>query len=345
MDQSSPSEAPGTSWEMEGSSFINRTNSPGGNALSELGLPTSIANQENPPEASLQAIERMSTEDEDTETIPLQPILQNFRKQKVMISNAIKKPFPFFEVLRDSDLITEKMYTDFKDSCTNLVPVEIVAYRALEELEKKFDLNVLWALFSLGNMSEYPDLEPISKDFENVLSQNELCFDENDRGDPNVQLRLEQGPAQGSLICSPSAPRTHIWNNMDLSLPELPVICGNAKGILNKEKFVKGIHEKSIRTDDGEWFSLREFEIKGNLERSKNWRQSIRCGGWTLGYLIKLQNVPAVLLPGHHLMLVLEQLSIVGQTCNPSTWETEARRILRDQGWLTLCRRTSTRHT
>ena len=52
---------------------------------------------------------------------------------------------------------------------------------------------------------------------------------------------------------------------------------------------------------------------------------------------LQLQNVPAVLLLGHRLMLVLEQLSIVGQTCNPSTWETEAGRMLRDQGWLTLC--------
>ena len=51
---------------------------------------------------------------------------------------------------------------------------------------------------------------------------------------------------------------------------------------------------------------------------------------------LQLQNAPAVLLPGR-LMLVLEQLSIVGQTCNPSTWETEAGRMLRDKGWLTLC--------
>lgn len=43
-----------------------------------------------------------------------------------------------------------------------------------------------------------------------------------------------------------------------------------------------------------------------------------------------------VLLPGHRLMLVLEQLNIVGQTCNPSTWETEAERMLRDEGWFRL---------
>ncbi|KAH0513537.1 Nuclear autoantigen Sp-100 [Microtus ochrogaster] len=109
----------------------------------------------------------MSTEDEATETIPFDPVFLKFKRHKVMISNAIKKPFPFLEVLRDNNLITEKMYTDFKDSCTNLVPVQKVVYRALEELEKRFDLNVLWVLFSPGNLMEYPDLEPISKDFEN----------------------------------------------------------------------------------------------------------------------------------------------------------------------------------
>nr|XP_048284871.1 nuclear autoantigen Sp-100-like isoform X2 [Myodes glareolus] len=161
MDQSSPSEAPGPSWEMEGSSFINR----------------------------------MSTEDKNSETIPFEPMFLTFKRHKVMISNAIKKPFPFLEVLRDSSLITEKMYEDFKDSCTNLVPVQNVVYRALEELEKKFNENFLPVLFSPVNLSEYPDLEPISENFDNVLPQNELCFEGTDRGDLNSQLSLEQGTA------------------------------------------------------------------------------------------------------------------------------------------------------
>ncbi|KAK7809096.1 hypothetical protein U0070_012190, partial [Myodes glareolus] len=107
----------------------------------------------------------MSTEDKDTETIPFEPEFLNFKRHKVMISNAIKKPFPFLEVLRDSYLITEKMYNDFKDSCANLVPVKNVIYRALEEVEKKFSENVLPVLFSPVNLSEYPDLEPISENF------------------------------------------------------------------------------------------------------------------------------------------------------------------------------------
>lgn len=246
MDQSSPSEAPGPSWEMEGSSFINR----------------------------------MSTDDETTQRIPSAPIFQCFKQNKVMISNAIKKPFPFLEILRDNDLITEKMYEDFKDSCANLVPVQNVVYRALEELEKKFDLKVLLVLFSLGNLNEYPDLKPISesKDFKNVLPQ--LCFGEIDRGDPNLQPSLEQGP------------RIPIPNNMDISRPMLPVTCGTAEGTLYVENYKKGIHEKSIQIANGQWLTLKEFEISGHRERSRNWRQSIRCCGCTLGELIKAGHLP-----------------------------------------------------
>ena len=54
---------------------------------------------------------RMSIENEATEMIPFDPVFLKFKRHKVMISNAIKKPFPFLEVLRDNNLITEKMYT------------------------------------------------------------------------------------------------------------------------------------------------------------------------------------------------------------------------------------------
>ncbi|KAK7809104.1 hypothetical protein U0070_012198, partial [Myodes glareolus] len=103
----------------------------------------------------------MSTEDKNTETIPFKPAFLIFKRHKVMISNAIKKPFPFLEVLRDSSLITEKMYNDFRDSCTNLVPVQEVVYRALEVLEKRLDLQVLRVLFCVENMEAYPDLKRI----------------------------------------------------------------------------------------------------------------------------------------------------------------------------------------
>ncbi|XP_038196685.1 nuclear autoantigen Sp-100-like isoform X2 [Arvicola amphibius] len=127
---------------------------------------------------------RMSTDDWDTETIPFDPIFLNFRRHKVRISNAIKKPFPFLKVLRDNNLITDEMYEDFKDSCTNLVPVQNVVYRALEELEKKFNMNVLWVLFCMEHMKVYPDLEPISKDFDNGTASTTPTNEEGQRENP-----------------------------------------------------------------------------------------------------------------------------------------------------------------
>uniref|UniRef100_A0A8C8UG45 Nuclear antigen Sp100 n=1 Tax=Peromyscus maniculatus bairdii TaxID=230844 RepID=A0A8C8UG45_PERMB len=432
---------------------------------------------------------RMSTEQQDPGNF-FKDILLHFKAHRVKISFAIKTPFPFFEILRDTELITEEMYDNFRDSCMNRVPVKRVAYRALEILENKFDLEVLRVLFSEENMKAYPDLKFIARSFENV-SQNKLCFHGSDRGYPNSQLCLEQGPgdscSEESLTLSPSAssssdgwrnndrrnttliqgnqtenhqssgfqidnescelklndrhphlephsplPRNeeravllshgsqtqpcsvHLvdikkenssfsldgeqqtqartnhnqaseiivlssddsddgnnseeestsiicqskpldsrephtsritnkrrgrkrdrhgkysirnikmplkinWikaafkrrrinsssrrsrkrgrriprqRNVDFNRPELPVTCGSATGTLYKEKYQQGIHEKSIQSETGQWFTLRQFEIKGGREKSKNWRQSIRCYGWTLKELIKKKHLP-----------------------------------------------------
>ncbi|XP_028617450.1 nuclear autoantigen Sp-100-like [Grammomys surdaster] len=102
---------------------------------------------------------RMSIEHESTETFPFELIFQHFKRQKVMISNAIRSTFPFLESLRDHGFITGKMYDDLQDSCRALIPVDRVIYRALEELEKNFKMEVLWELFNEVNMEKYPGLK------------------------------------------------------------------------------------------------------------------------------------------------------------------------------------------
>nr|XP_048284909.1 sp110 nuclear body protein-like [Myodes glareolus] len=183
-DQRSPFQTPSRSWETEGGSFSNR----------------------------------MSTEDKNTETIPFKPIFLTFKRHKVMISNAIKKPFPFLEVLRDNSLITEQMYEDFRDSCTNLVPVQEVVYRALEVLEKRLDLQVLRVLFCVENMEAYPNLKHIFERLKHVLPPKELWSRDIDRRDPNSQLSLKQGPgdscSQESLTWSPSS-SSGAWRSND----------------------------------------------------------------------------------------------------------------------------------
>lgn len=420
-------------------------------------------------------------------------MLKHFKTQKVAISNAIRSTFPFLESLRDHEFITGKMYEDLLDSCRSLVPVDKVIYRALEELEKKFDMTVLCELFNEVNMEKYPDLNLIRRSFGCVFP-NELCFQGIDGGNPNSQLSLEQGPgasySQGSpngssldlsasegwrsndrrnsnlmqanqtenhqlaespghldscelqvqlnnrdatpescsllpqneeravqlnyelqinpcfvqlvdvkkenssfslagnqqtrartnqnedseiielssgdsdngenfseatttvpsqpapaysrkpptlrrdrgggkkrerlgsyLIRNIKIPMKPSWKtaflarsanpssqrrrkrgpripreeNADFGGAELPVVCGNAQGFLDKEKFKQGIYVRSIRGKTGRLFTPMDFEIEGNCEKAKNWRQSIRCKGWTLRELIQkgvLQDPP-----------------------------------------------------
>ncbi|XP_045709043.1 nuclear body protein SP140-like protein [Phyllostomus hastatus] len=138
-----------------------------------------------------------------------------FKRHKVQISNAIKEPFPFLEILRDRGFITNKKYNESQEKLTHEISTQQVVYSILCGLEKTFDLSLLDSLFSKTIMKFYPDLYYTYKIFKNEISNinNFLESDaEENKGRSDIQLSLEQGPGEKSylsLLWSGPCPLNH----------------------------------------------------------------------------------------------------------------------------------------
>ncbi|XP_016053194.1 PREDICTED: sp110 nuclear body protein [Miniopterus natalensis] len=144
----------------------------------------------------------------------LETLRQHFILQKLAISYAIFKPFPFFEGLRDKSFISERMYMESMEACRNMVPVSRVAYNILTKLEEPFNVTFLEMLFSPINLREYPDLRAVHRSFMNVIT---AC-----QGWSRATVNLFEVPAN-------PAERSLPQNRLPLPAPQsLPRRCSTA---------------------------------------------------------------------------------------------------------------------
>lgn len=144
---------------------------------------------------------------------------QHFIFQKLEISYAICKPFPFLEGLRDKSFISEKMYMESMEACRNMVPISKVVYNILTKMEEPFNLSFLEMLFSQINLREYPNLVAIQRSFRNVFAScggwrgaTVTVFEvpTNSRGrSPHQNLPPLPAPQRPPLRCPTPVPRVN----------------------------------------------------------------------------------------------------------------------------------------
>ncbi|XP_019490044.1 PREDICTED: nuclear autoantigen Sp-100-like isoform X2 [Hipposideros armiger] len=141
---------------------------------------------------------RMSSGDQNRDHKQICEVARkHFRKCKVEISDAIQHTFPFLELLRDHEFITNETYEESQASISRKrFSVQEVVYNVLSKLEATFHLSILEVLFCKVMMKNYPNLKCIYKSFRYVIPDKkifpEIAGEEREER-PAIQPNFEQG--------------------------------------------------------------------------------------------------------------------------------------------------------
>ncbi|XP_045054113.2 nuclear body protein SP140-like protein isoform X2 [Desmodus rotundus] len=159
-------------------------------------------------------------------------------------------------------------------------------------------------------------IEQRAQEFEPVVTSSEDSVERRNREEPPEgstsavkrkpeSVNLRKSPISGNRLCKRGP--MDLGNKSALQKPKrrrragqqpevlvnfraeiLLVNCGKITGLLIKRKLERGATRKCIRTEDGNWFTPREFEVRGGKDKASNWKTSLTCGGKTLKQLIEL---------------------------------------------------------
>ncbi|EPQ17839.1 Nuclear body protein SP140 [Myotis brandtii] len=197
---------------------------------------------------------RMSAEEENIENKRINDIaLIYFKKYKVEISDAIKTTFPFLELLRDHQFITNEMYENSQESFRKRFSVHEVIYDVLSELEKKFDMSLLGALFSKTIMKNYPNLFRIYKIFYKAIPDIEFLLEsdgEENEERPNDQLSLEQDTAPPER-----GPLEHRHDTQEINATETDTTSDNEDALKSQQANEQCAQESKTAVIDSQDFA------------------------------------------------------------------------------------------
>ncbi|XP_048846166.1 nuclear body protein SP140-like protein isoform X8 [Brienomyrus brachyistius] len=245
-------------------------------------------------------------------------LTQFFRCNKTVISG-IEHPDTLFRQLRDHNLIPEDKYKKLMKMRCMQRKVKGV-YEVLEWLETTCPENIshFWkCVFKDHILQQYPILRLLRDKLlsESSTSSGKLPEKKGTMeaeggkgvkrkitGDGNKAGNLEDAESseeeQTGLLSKAAPMRKEKLGTSRCSSPFkkskteeiriqqniLPVVCGDKKGSLYREKLAKG--EKCIKADE-RWFYPFEFEEYAGKKSSRNWKTSIRYQDTTLLKLIK----------------------------------------------------------